>query len=53
MFLFSLNTPSTRPHETFAQQYARAVTISETPSRFLIYTEAIRELSALESKAAK
>ncbi len=35
------------------QQYERAIALSETPRRLLIYQTAIRELSAPESKAAK
>jgi CubicO group peptidase (beta-lactamase class C family) len=36
-----------------AQNYARAIALAETPRRFLIYTEAIREISSLDPKAAK
>ena len=36
-----------------AQQYSRAIELSETPRAFLIYTEAIRQLSALETKDQK
>ena len=32
------------------QSYARAIELSETPRAFLIYTDAIREISALEPK---
>jgi len=35
------------------QNYARAIELSDTPRAFLIYTDAIREISALESKAVK
>jgi predicted Zn-dependent protease len=35
------------------QGYARAIALSETPRQFLIYTDAIRELSALDARAAK
>jgi len=33
-----------------AQQYARAIALSETPRAFLIHTDAIRQLSAPETK---
>jgi CubicO group peptidase (beta-lactamase class C family) len=36
-----------------AQQYSRAIELSETPRAFLIYTDAIRQLSALEPKDQK
>ena len=36
-----------------AQNYSRAIELSETPRAFLIYTDAIRELSALEPKDQK
>jgi hypothetical protein len=36
-----------------AQQYSRAIALSETPRAFLIYTDAIRQLSALETKDQK
>jgi predicted Zn-dependent protease len=35
------------------QNYARAIELSDTPRGFLIYTDAIREISALEPKGAK
>ena len=35
------------------QNYSRAIALSDTPRAFLIYTDAIREISALEPKAAK
>ena len=35
------------------QNYSRAIELSETPRAFLIYTDAIRELSALEPKDQK
>ena len=35
------------------QNYARAIELSDTPRAFLMYTEAIRELSTLEPKAVK
>jgi CubicO group peptidase (beta-lactamase class C family) len=35
------------------QQYSRAIELSETPRAFPIYTDAIRELSNLESKLPK
>ena len=35
------------------QSYSRAIELSATPRAFLIYTDAIRELSALEPKDAK
>lgn len=35
------------------QNYAQAIELSETPRAFLIYTDAIRELSALEPKDQK
>ena len=35
------------------QNYSRAIELSETPRAFLLYTEAIRELSTLESKVVK
>jgi CubicO group peptidase (beta-lactamase class C family) len=36
-----------------AQNYARAIELSDTPRNFLMYTDAIRELSTLEPKAVK
>jgi CubicO group peptidase (beta-lactamase class C family) len=36
-----------------AQSYSRAIELSDTPRNFLIYTDAIRELSMLEPKPAK
>lgn len=35
------------------QNYSRAIELSDTPRAFLIYTDAIRELSALEQKPEK
>jgi CubicO group peptidase (beta-lactamase class C family) len=35
------------------QAYSRAIELSATPRAFLLYTDAIRELSALEAKSAK
>jgi CubicO group peptidase (beta-lactamase class C family) len=35
------------------QNYSRAIELSETPRAFLIYTDAIREISALEPKSGK
>jgi hypothetical protein len=35
------------------QNYSRAIELSDTPRAFLIYTDAIREISALEPKGAK
>jgi CubicO group peptidase (beta-lactamase class C family) len=35
------------------QNYSRAIELSETPRAFLIYTDAIREISALEQKSRR
>ena len=35
------------------QNYSRAIELSDTPRAFLIYTDAIREISMLEPKGAK
>jgi RNA polymerase sigma factor (TIGR02999 family) len=35
------------------QSYSRAIELSETPRNFLIYTDAIRELSSLQPKQTK
>jgi hypothetical protein len=35
------------------QNYSRAIELSDTPRAFLIYTDAIREISALAPNAAK
>jgi CubicO group peptidase (beta-lactamase class C family) len=35
------------------QNYSRAIELSETPRQFLIYTDAIKELSALDAKPPK
>jgi hypothetical protein len=35
------------------QSYSRAIELSDTPRAFLLYTDAIREISALEPSASK